>query len=70
MMVHPEAAGSSSGPLYVEYQMTQQDPYAQAGVGLGGSVVDVRMGMWGAGLSGFMPSEWEQLYTGLRAYQG
>jgi hypothetical protein len=77
-MVHPEAAASSSGPLSVEYQMAQQDQYAQAGVDLGGSVVDVRMGLgvgaegelWGAGASGFMPGEWEQMYTGFGAYQG
>ena len=75
-MVHPEAAASD--PLYADYQMTQQDPYAGVGVDLGGSAVDVRMGLgdgtvgelWGAGASGFMPGEWAQMYTGLRTYQG
>lgn len=68
-MVQPEVA--ATGPLHVQYQMTQQDQYTQAAVELDGSAmdgVDTPGELWGAGASGFMPGEWEQMYTGLRAY--
>jgi hypothetical protein len=58
-LVHPEAAAAASSPsgdLYVQqqYQMIQQDPYAQAGMGVGaGGVVDARMGL-GVGMEGEM----------------
>jgi hypothetical protein len=70
-LVHPEAAAaaasSPSRDLYVQqqHQMIQQDPYAQAGMGIGaGGAVDGQMGlgvgmegeMWDA-MSGIVPGE-------------
>ena len=76
-MMQPEAAApaAASSPSWARYevrdQMVQQDAY-----GVGGSVVDVRMGLgvgvenelWGA--IGFVPGEWERMYAGLWADQG
>jgi hypothetical protein len=70
--VHPEAAApaaaSSSRARYeVQDQMVQQDAF-----GVGGSVVGLGVGvqsdLWGA--IGFVPGEWERMYTGLWADQG